>query len=74
MLNLPQEDEENPASCLGNVQNVENSSGCTAEMKDRHEEEKNQTAFITHPAASHMKKQHSESHHKSPTSKPLPES
>ncbi|KAG7318455.1 hypothetical protein KOW79_018210 [Hemibagrus wyckioides] len=74
MLNLPQEDEENPASCLGNVQNVENSSGCTAEMKDRHEEEKNQTAFITHPAAAHTKTQHSESHHKSPTAKPVPES
>ncbi|KAK3506065.1 hypothetical protein QTP70_028327 [Hemibagrus guttatus] len=71
MLNLPQEDEENPASCLGNVQNIENSSGCTAEM-DRYEEEKNQTAFITHPAASHTKKQHSEST-QIPTSNPLPD-
>ncbi|MCI4392556.1 hypothetical protein PGIGA_G00147190 [Pangasianodon gigas] len=77
LLNLPQEADENPASYFCNVQNIENSSACTAEMKDRHEEEENsetQSDFITHPAAAHTKKQHSKSPHKSPTSKPLPES
>ncbi|XP_047674305.1 cdkn1a interacting zinc finger protein 1b isoform X3 [Tachysurus fulvidraco] len=33
MLNLPQEDDETPDSFLVNIENVENSSGCTAETK-----------------------------------------
>lgn len=76
MLNLPEEDES-PACYLGNVQNVENSSACTAAMKDGHEEEENpenHLAFITHTAAVHTKKQHLQSHYKGPASKPLSES
>lgn len=64
MLNLHQEGEENLSSYLGNVQNVENSSTCPAEMKDRHEEEgnlENQSDFITCPAAAHTKEQHLQS-------------
>lgn len=77
MLNPPQEDDENPASYLGNFQNIENSGACTAEMKDRHEEEENsvnQSDSIKDAAATHTKEKHSRSSHKCPTSKPLPES
>lgn len=76
MLNLHQEDEENLSSYLGNVHNVENSSACPAEMKDRQEEEgnlENQSDFITCPAAAHTKEQHIQSLHKSPPAKPLAE-
>ncbi|XP_060739027.1 cdkn1a interacting zinc finger protein 1b isoform X2 [Tachysurus vachellii] len=34
ILNLPQEDDETPDSYLVNIENVENSSGCTAETKE----------------------------------------
>ncbi|XP_046697077.1 cdkn1a interacting zinc finger protein 1b isoform X2 [Silurus meridionalis] len=60
MLNLPQEDDENPARNEGDVQNVENIIECNAEMKDGHEEEiifENQSDFVIHPDAAHRNMQ-----------------